>query len=118
MHIVALAWMFVVLLAAVAEAASPQGSVLGALITLIFYGVIPLAIVLYLMGTPMRWAAPANARAKARAKARAAEGSVAQSQPSVASSERGAHESELSAADPDRGDHAAGDAVAPEREKP
>ncbi len=54
MHIVTLAWIFVVVLMTAAEATSPQGSLLGALITLLLYGVLPLGIVLYLMGTPMR----------------------------------------------------------------
>lgn len=52
--IVAIAWMYVVLMMAVAEAMSPQGTVLGAIVTLLLYGVGPLALVLYLMGTPMR----------------------------------------------------------------
>ena len=54
MHIVALAWVFVVVLMAAAEATSPQGSLLGAVLTLMLYGVLPLGLVLYLMGTPMR----------------------------------------------------------------
>ena len=54
MHLVALAWIYVVLMMAVAEALSPVGSVLGALITLVLYGVLPLSIVLYILGTPMR----------------------------------------------------------------
>jgi len=54
MHIVAVGWMFVVVLMALAEAVSPQGSVLGALITLLLYGAFPLSIVLYVMGTPLR----------------------------------------------------------------
>ena len=54
MQIVALGWMFVVLLMALAEALSSQGSVLGALITFTLYGALPLSIVLYVMGTPMR----------------------------------------------------------------
>jgi membrane protein implicated in regulation of membrane protease activity len=54
MHIVALAWMFVVVLMSAAEAMSPQGGVLGALVTLVLYGVLPLSIVLYILGTPAR----------------------------------------------------------------
>ncbi len=54
MHIVALAWMFVVVLMALAEATSSPGTVLGAIFTLVLYGLLPLSIVLYLMGTPMR----------------------------------------------------------------
>jgi hypothetical protein len=54
MWIVAIAWMFVVLLMTVAEAVSPVGSVLGAIITFFLYGVGPLSLVMYLLGTPMR----------------------------------------------------------------
>lgn len=54
MYLVAIAWMYVVLMMALAEALSAQGTVLGALFTLILYGLAPLALVLYLLGTPMR----------------------------------------------------------------
>ena len=66
MHIVSLAWAFVVVLMAAAEATSPQGSLLGAVITLMLYGVLPLGIVLYLMGTPMRRRARLRAEPSAR----------------------------------------------------
>ncbi len=66
MHIVAIAWMFVVLLMTVAEATSTQGTVLGAVITLVLYGLIPLAIVMYLLGTPARWRARRRAEASER----------------------------------------------------
>ena len=67
MHIVAVAWIFVVLLMAAAEASSTQGTLLGALFTLLLYGALPLSIVLYVMGTPAR------RRARLAAEARAAE---------------------------------------------
>lgn len=54
MTLVAVAWIYVVLLMAVAEAMAPQGSLLGALVTFVLYGVLPLAIVLYIIGTPAR----------------------------------------------------------------
>ena len=54
MHLVAIAWIYVVLMMAVVEALSPQGSVLGAIVTFVLYGVLPLSIVLYLMATPAR----------------------------------------------------------------
>ena len=57
LHLVAAAWMFVVLLMSAAEATSPQGSWLAAGMMLVFYGLLPLALALYLMGTPMRRAA-------------------------------------------------------------
>lgn len=69
MYLVAIAWMYVVLMMAVAEAFSPQGTVLGALVTLVFYGLLPLSIVMYLMGTPRRRAARRRAEADEAAQA-------------------------------------------------
>ncbi len=54
MYLVAIAWMYVVLMMALAEALSTQGTVLGALFTLLLYGLLPLSILLYIMGTPLR----------------------------------------------------------------
>jgi hypothetical protein len=54
MYLVAIAWLYVTLMMALAEATHPQGTVLGAVFTLLLYGVGPLALVLYLMGTPLR----------------------------------------------------------------
>ena len=52
MHIVAIAWMFVVVLMAAAEGMST--SWFAGLMTLLFYGVLPLSLVLYILGTPAR----------------------------------------------------------------
>ena len=54
MHLVAIAWMYVVLMMALSEALSSQGTWLGAVITFILYGVLPLSVVLYIMGAPAR----------------------------------------------------------------
>ncbi len=54
MYLVAIAWMYVVLMMSLAEALSTQGTVLGALITFVLYGLLPLSLVLYVMGTPGR----------------------------------------------------------------
>jgi len=54
LYLVAIGWMYVVVMVAVAEAAAPQGSLLGALFTLLGWGVLPLSIVLYILGTPAR----------------------------------------------------------------
>lgn len=99
--IVAVAWMYVVLMMALAEAMSPQGSVLGAVITFVLYGVLPLSIVLYIMGTPGR-----------RRAMRAQEQKQAACAPAQAPGS-----ASPSAANPDRGGHAAGDAVAAKREE-
>ena len=77
MHIVALGWMFVAVLMSLAEATSPQGSLLGAAITLVLYGVLPVAIVLYVMNTPHR----RRARRRAEAATEAAQGSAAADDP-------------------------------------
>ena len=63
MHIVAIGWMFVVVMMAAAEATAPNGTVLGAFFTLLLYGVLPLSIVLYILGTPGRKAARRRAEA-------------------------------------------------------
>ncbi len=54
MYVIAIAWLYVALMMAVAEATSPIGSVVGAFFTFVLYGVAPVSLVLYLMGTPAR----------------------------------------------------------------
>lgn len=68
MHIVAIAWMFVVVMMTLAEALSSQGTVLGAVLTFVLYGVLPLSLVLYIM------AAPARRRARRAAESAAPDG--------------------------------------------
>jgi mannose/fructose/N-acetylgalactosamine-specific phosphotransferase system component IID len=65
MYVIAIAWGYVVLLMAVAEALSSQGTVVGAVFTFLLYGVLPLSIVLYIMGTPARKRARAAVEAEA-----------------------------------------------------
>lgn len=54
MYLIVIAWTYVTLMMAVAEAASPNGSVLGALITFALYGLLPMGILVYILGTPSR----------------------------------------------------------------
>ncbi len=54
MWIIAIAWMFVVVLMSVAEAVNPQGTVLGAIVTFLLYGLGPMSLVMYILATPMR----------------------------------------------------------------
>ncbi len=54
MYLIAIAWIYVVLMMAVAEVLSTQGTVLGAVITFALYGVLPLSILMYILGTPGR----------------------------------------------------------------
>jgi hypothetical protein len=54
MYLIVIAWLYVTLLMGLAEAFSSQGTVLGAIITFLFYGVLPMSLVVYVMGTPLR----------------------------------------------------------------
>ncbi len=54
MYIVPIAWLYVALMMAVAEATNSNGTVLGAIVTFVLYGLAPVLLVLYLMGTPGR----------------------------------------------------------------
>jgi hypothetical protein len=54
MYLIVIAWIYVVLMMSVAEATSSNGTVLGALVTFVMYGVGPAALVAYLMGAPKR----------------------------------------------------------------
>jgi len=90
MYLVVIAWIYVTLMVAVAEAASSNGTLLGAVLTFLMWGLLPLSIMVYLMGSPSR------RRARRAAEAAKSESGLA----------------------PDRGDHSPGDAVAPERIEP
>jgi hypothetical protein len=54
MYLVAIAWGYVALMMAAAEALSPQGTLFGAFVTLMLYGVLPLGLLMYILGTPGR----------------------------------------------------------------
>ena len=94
MYIVVIGWLYVALMMAVVEATSSNGSVLGAIVTFLLYGVGPVGLVVYLMLEP------------ARRRRRKADRLAAQ-QPGPAGS-----------GPPDAGGEAPADAVAPVREKP
>jgi len=54
MYLIVIAWMYVVLMMSVAEATHSTGTLLGALVTFVLYGVGPVALVVYLMRAPAR----------------------------------------------------------------
>jgi hypothetical protein len=64
MYLVAIAWIYVALMMAVAEATNSNGTVVGAIVTFVLYGVVPVSIVMYLLATPSR-----NKARKARERA-------------------------------------------------
>jgi len=94
--LVVVGWLYVVLLMAVAEATNSNGTVLGAIFTFLMYGMGPVAIVVYIMGTPGR---------KRALKAREA-------------AERQAREAAAASAQPDAGSQPAAAAVPPVRKEP
>lgn len=97
MYLIVIAWIYVVLMMSVAEAANSNGSVLGALITFVLYGAAPVSLVVYLMGAPAR----SKAIKKREAEARAAY---------IAGTPPDAHPETASSIPPDAGSHAAGGA--------
>jgi mannose/fructose/N-acetylgalactosamine-specific phosphotransferase system component IID len=104
MYLIVIVWTYVSLMMAVAEATSPVGSVLGAVITFVLYGVLPMGILVYILGTPGR-----KRKIKARQEAEQAAYDAQQAAASVAS------------ATPDAGGEAPaaaqGQAVAPVRKE-
>lgn len=98
MILIAFAWLYVVLMVAVVEATGSDGTLLGAVVTFVLYGVLPLGIVLYLMLSPAR-----------RSARRAAKAALPDAAPESAAG---------AGLDPDQRSHAAGDAVAAERKEP
>lgn len=114
MYLVAIAWLYVALMMAVAEATHAQGSVLGAIVTFVLYGLAPIALVMYLLGTPMRRKARREAEAQERAQALAA----ATDAPPATAMVPDVDGSAVSAPQHDAGGLPAGDPVAPERKVP
>lgn len=76
MYLVAIGWLYVALMMAVAEANHPSGSLLGAIVTFLFYGLLPTALVLYVLGTPGRRKANREREAQEDAQRRAASASA------------------------------------------
>lgn len=102
MYLIAIGWLYVALMMAVAEASASNGSVLGAVFTFVLYGLAPTALVMYLLGTPARKRA-----LKAQEAALAAQ-----------AAEAGQATAPTPLAQPDAGRDAAADAVAPMRKEP
>lgn len=103
MYIIPIAWIYVALMMSVAEATNTNGSVLGAIITFVLYGVMPVALMMYFMGTPARKRA-----IRAREMQEHAEYLAAQEAAAANSSASGA-----SSSAPDAGSHTPADTVTP-----
>lgn len=96
MYIVPFVWLYIAFMMAVTEATSPIGTLLGAGVTFVLYGLLPVGLMLYFMGSPAR---------------RRANRAAAQAQTAAAPVPTDSHQSDGSS-------HAAADAIPPEREKP
>ncbi len=102
MYLIAIGWLYVALMMAVAEASNTNGSILGGVFTFLLYGLAPTALVMYLLGTPARKRA-----IKEREAAQAAQEAQEAREAAAAGS-----------GEPDAGGQAAADAVAPMRKEP
>lgn len=116
MYIVPIGWLYVVMMMAVAEASNSNGSLLGAIITFVLYGIAPVGLVLYIIGTPARKRAIKMRDAQEAQEAQEARAAMQATPP--ASAESGDAQGLL---DPDGSGHAPaatqGEVVAPVRKK-
>ncbi len=67
MYLIPIAWLYVAIMMALAEATNPQGTLLGAFFTLLLYGLLPLGILMYVLGGPARKRAKKESEAQAQA---------------------------------------------------
>lgn len=118
MYLIVIAWTYVTLMMAVAEATSPSGTILGAVITFTLYGLLPMGILVYILGTPSRKRAIKAREAAEQAAYEAEQAALGQA---AAPAPAGPPQAGCSA-EPDAGGEAPaaapGSAVAPMREKP
>jgi hypothetical protein len=50
MYLIPIGWLYVALMMSVAEATNSNGTVLGAIITFVLYGLFPVGLILYFIG--------------------------------------------------------------------
>jgi large-conductance mechanosensitive channel len=104
-YLVVIGWLYVVMMMAVAEATNTTGTVLGAIVTFVLYGVVPIVLVIYIMRTPQR---------RKERKAREAAEDQARRESTVAPTQ-------VTSGEPNAGSHAPGaaesDSVAPVRKE-
>lgn len=147
MLLVAIAWLYVVLMVAVVEATSRNGTVFGAAVTLLLYGLLPIGLVAYLFFSPARRRAR-RAESAAGAAARRVDadaeielktgpgtetGTEGDTEADIDTDTEARADADMNAVsapdggaaavavrrlDPDRGGHAAGVPIAPERKEP
>ncbi|BAO80445.1 hypothetical protein SRAA_0591 [Serpentinimonas raichei] len=78
LYVIVIAWLYVVVLMAASVATSPTGTLFAAIMTLFFYGLLPLALMVYLMTGPLR----RKAQQEAEAASKPAEASAGPTPPS------------------------------------
>lgn len=54
MYILAIGWLYVVLMASLVEATAVNGSIPGAIVTFVCYGLMPVGLLVYILGRPAR----------------------------------------------------------------
>lgn len=118
MYIVPIAWLYVAVMMAIAEATSSQGTVLGAFFTFVLYGLMPIGLVLYFMGTPARRRQRLEREAEEAQAYLAAQAAPAPGAQPIAPPTRAAGLSGPSSQQANTGDLASGDFIAPVRKEP
>jgi len=112
MYLIPIAWLYVTFMMAVAEATNSNGTVLGALLTFVLYGLLPIGLLLYFMGTPARKRARLAQEARDDLAAdQARTETKAQAQTETSSEDRASSQ-------PDTSGKAPADPVAPVRKEP
>ncbi|MEJ8858254.1 hypothetical protein WKW79_27045 [Variovorax robiniae] len=116
-HLIVIGWLYVAVMMAVAEATNTNGTLLGAIVTFLMYGLGPVALVVYLLGTPARRKA---IRARELAAREAARQAAAAEKPNEGASEASlapAATGRPGSGAPDAGGEAPAVAVAPVRKE-
>lgn len=116
MYLIAIGWLYVALMMSLAEATNTNGSILGAIVTFLLYGVGPAALLMYILGTPQR-------RRQRRAQEAASEAAAKEGQGAGQDAGQGTAQapqppSKQASHQPDAGGEAPADSITAVREKP
>lgn len=112
MYIIPIAWLYVALMMSVAEATNSNGTVLGAIVTFVLYGLLPIALMVYFMGTPGR-----KRKIRAREMAEREAAIAAHASAATAASHEAAATAASASAEPDAGGQTPADPVTPVRKE-
>jgi len=114
--LIVIGWLYVVVMMAVAEATNTNGTLLGAIVTFLMYGLGPVALLVYLLGAPGRRKA-IRAREMAEREAARIAAAAAQAQEAEGAVDAPAAGGPAGSGSPDAGGEAPAVAVTPVRKE-